>query len=105
VLSLVRHASDGTLTSVSGFSASLARNVEQLSATDLYSLQREIARRRRPTSLASGVYTGVKSLSQSIVGGLVGVVTAPVHGAARHGVWGFVRGVGIGFAGMRLCSE
>jgi hypothetical protein len=100
--SLARHAAEGTLTSVSGFSRSLARNVERLSPADLYSLQRELTRRDRGAQigLGSGLYRGIRTLSQSVAGAVVGVAAAPIRGASRGGVRGFVGGMGAGLLGV-----
>jgi hypothetical protein len=97
LLSLLRHTTEGTLTSVSGFSSSLARNMERLSGSEgSYSARRQ---GRRPASVGGGLVSGVKSLGQGVVGGLVGVVAQPLAGASAGGVGGFFRGVGSGLVG------
>jgi hypothetical protein len=118
LMSLLRHTTEGTLTSVSGFSTSVARNMERLAgATDEAttattrttptsrsggpSSPSRAARRprARPSGLGGGLFSGVKSLGAGVVGGLVGVVSHPLAGASHGGLTGFMRGVGVGLVG------
>jgi hypothetical protein len=100
VISLLQHAGEGSLTSVSGFSNSLARNVDQLSPEDLFSFQREVARASPPSGVSGGILRGVTTLGQSVAGGLIGVLSSPYHGASHDGTWGFFKGVSGGLLGM-----
>jgi hypothetical protein len=99
-LSFLHHAGEGSLTSVSGFSNSLARNVEQLSPEDLFTLQRTVARAQPHTGIGGGIIRGVTTLGQSVAGGLIGVLSSPIQGASSGGTWGFFKGVSGGLVGM-----
>ncbi|SPQ97365.1 unnamed protein product (mitochondrion) [Plasmodiophora brassicae] len=92
--SLIQHISEGTLMSVSGFTHSLAGNMDRLSQ-DQYQLN-STPRRFGGRSFA----TGVTQLVNGVFLGVTGVVTAPIRGAAQQGSWGFVKGCGIGMAGV-----
>jgi hypothetical protein len=116
IVSLFRHTSEGTLSSLSAFTSSLSKNLERLAPEDLYSLERQVrlglpwvaaltvaprsqvTRNARPGSVLHGLGQGIRSFSQSVVGGIAGVVTGPVRGSAA-GPWGFVKGVGTGLVG------
>lgn len=100
VVSLLQHVTHGTLTSVSGFSNGLARNVEQLSPEDRFSLQREMLRARPPDGLGRGLINGFSTLGQSVAGAVLGVLASPIEGAARGGAWGFVKGMSGGLIGV-----
>lgn len=80
--------------SVSGFTHSLAGNMDRLSQ-DQYQLN-STPRRFGGRSFA----TGVTQLVNGVFLGVTGVVTAPIRGAAQQGSWGFVKGCGIGMAGV-----
>ena len=99
-LALFQNLSEGTFTSLSSLSGSLARNLEKLHAEDNYSRKRENLRASTPRNIGSGVSVGVQSLTNGVAGGLTGVVTAPSRGLQEEGAWGLMKGVGYGLLGV-----
>jgi len=51
---------------------------------------------RRPRDAKAGLSSGMKSLGKGLVGGVVGLVAAPVVGATQDGFTGFAKGVATG---------
>eukprot|EP01083_Nonionella_stella_P089908 251096_1 len=93
-VALLQHVSEGTFTSVSTFSDSLARNLERLSSDDQYKRARQ---RMRNTS--DSFLGGIGSFAHSVMGGISGVVQNPSRGYTETGAWGFIKGVGTGLVG------
>jgi len=117
-LSLFRHASEGTLSSLSSLSSSLARNLDRLSNRTWSSSESENgpktasqvqnvdahstpspASSKQVTRTPKGLITGVSKLASGAWGGLAGVLEEPVRGAYSGGAWGFLQGVGSGLVG------
>eukprot|EP00474_Spongospora_subterranea_P000863 CRZ01321.1 hypothetical protein [Spongospora subterranea] len=99
--SLLQNISEGTLTSVSGFTHSLARNVDGVSPSyyHLLSLDQN-AVTNSPRGISQGVVSGATSLATGVFLGVTGVVSAPIRGAMQQGSWGFIKGLGAGVAGV-----
>ena len=93
---LLQHVSEGTFTSLSTFSDSLARNVERLSTDENYSKTRQ---QMRNNSDNYGWASGLVSFSHSVIGGISGVYSNPSRGYREGGAWGFMKGVGTGLVG------
>lgn len=55
--------------------------------------------RNRPTTAASGITTGARSLYKGIASGITGIVEKPLEGAKQSGIGGFLKGVGVGMLG------
>jgi hypothetical protein len=51
---------------------------------------------RRPKDIRAGLSSGIKSVGKGIVGGAVGLLAAPLVGAATDGLPGFAKGVAAG---------
>lgn len=101
VASFVGHAAAATLMSVSGFSYSISRTMDQLT---LPSGQLQKRRYRRPTRLASGIADGLGALGSSVVGAATGVITTPIAVYKERQLQGLDPGVGnvVGGLGMGL---
>ncbi|KIY92757.1 hypothetical protein MNEG_15207, partial [Monoraphidium neglectum] len=56
------------------------------SLQDIFSL-------RRPKDFKAGLSSGAKSFGKGLVGGIVGLIAAPVVGATQDGFVGFAKGV------------
>ena len=61
----------------------------------------EIFSLRRPKDAKAGFSSGMKSLGKGVVGGVVGLIAAPVVGATQDGFKGFAKGVATG--GIAWC--
>jgi hypothetical protein len=57
---------------------------------------------RRPKDIKAGLSSGLKSLGKGIVGGAVGLLAAPIVGAATDGLPGFAKGMA---AGKVMCGR
>eukprot|EP00939_MAST-03C_sp_MAST-3C-sp1_P001161 g1161.t1 len=104
-VSFSRHLTQGTLQSLAGFSASVARNLDRLSFDSQYVQKREAQRRgdgdRSSTqSVWGGVWGGVSSLGASFLDATTGLVTRPVSGGMKSGLTGALGGVATGLAGV-----
>lgn len=104
VFSFVGHTSTAVLTSISGFSYSISRTMEQLT---LPSEQLQKRHYVRPTQLSSALASGLGSLGSSVVGAATGVVTTPMAIYKERKLQGYdpgVRdvagGVGMGLVGI-----
>merc|ERR1712190_675904 len=87
-VALLQHVSEGTFTSVSTFSDSLARNLERLSSDNQY----KRARQRMRNSSSSSLIGGIGSFAHSVMGGISGVVQNPSRGYTETGIYGFIKG-------------
>ncbi|CAI5713662.1 unnamed protein product [Peronospora effusa] len=104
VASFLGHTTAATLTSVSGFSYSISRTVDQLT------LPSDELRKRhytRPTHLSSALADGLGSLGSSVVGAAAGVITTPIavykerkRQGLDTGIRNVVGGVGMGLVGI-----
>ncbi|KAL4167219.1 hypothetical protein KRP22_012705 [Phytophthora ramorum] len=104
VASFLGHATSATLTSVSGFSYSISRTMDQLT------LPSDELRKRhytRPTHLSSALADGLGSLGSSVVGAAAGVITTPIAVYKERqmqgldtGIRSVVGGVGMGLVGI-----
>ncbi|KAF4034900.1 Vacuolar-sorting-associated 13 protein C-terminal [Phytophthora infestans] len=104
VASFLGHTTAATLTSVSGFSYSISRTMDQLT------LPPEQLRKRhytRPTHLSSALADGLGSLGSSVVGAAAGVITTPIAVYKERqlqgldtGIRNVVGGVGMGLVGI-----
>lgn len=101
VASFFGHAAAATLMSVSGFSYSISRTMDQLT---LPSGQLQKRRYRRPTRLTSGLADGLGALGSSVVGAATGVITTPIAVYKERQLQGLDPGVGnvVGGVGMGL---
>eukprot|EP00887_Chlorella_sp_A99_P008011 scaffold12.g8011.t1 len=91
-VSLVRHISGWTLTSIAGFSHAFARAVDSAVA-----IRQGSAARPPPEHLAHGLAQGLAGLGSGVAAGLAAVVRAPMQGyASGSGVLG---GIGRGLLG------
>jgi vacuolar protein sorting-associated protein 13A/C len=73
---------------------SLGRGASLLTFDDEYIEERQRLQRKR------GFMIGVYSLGAGFVQGITGVMMAPIRGAQRDGIVGFVKGVGKGALGV-----
>ena len=94
-VALLQHVSEGTFTSLSTFSDSLARNLEKLDSDDQYKRARQ-----RMRNSGGDFFSGMGSFANSIMGGIAGVYQNPAKGYSETGAWGFVRGLGTGLVGV-----
>ncbi|KAE9316625.1 hypothetical protein PF001_g7241 [Phytophthora fragariae] len=104
VASFLGHATAATLTSVSGFSYSFSRTMDQLT---LPSDQLKKRHYTRPTQLSSALASGLGSLGSSVVGAAAGVITTPIAvykerqmQGLDNGLRSVVGGVGMGLVGI-----
>ena len=68
---------------------------------DLYSQSRNDLRNKsnNESGFGSAITSGLMSFTQSIAGGITGVVSNPSRGLREDGAWGFMKGVGTGILG------
>lgn len=104
VASFFGHAAAATLVSVSGFSYSVSRTMDQLT---MPRGQLQKRRYRRPTRLTSGIADGLGALGSSVVGAATGVITTPIAVYKERqlqgldpGVGNVVSGLGMGLVGV-----
>lgn len=57
-------------------------------------------KKRAPTNLATGLYSGTTLMVESYVVAATGLVTQPIRGAKADGMKGATRGVGKGVLGL-----
>jgi hypothetical protein len=96
ISSLLKNVSEGTLMSVSGFSSSVARNLDGLSGVRMDQLSPP----HQSQGLGSSLVHGISSLGQGVVGAVFGLVSAPVSGLVNGGLLGFAKGIGQGVTGI-----
>ena len=70
-----------------------SEDASSIDFNDIFSL-------RRPKDAKAGVSSGLKSYAKGIVGGVAGLIAAPVIGAQKEGVTGFAKGVATGLASV-----
>ncbi|KAI9916439.1 hypothetical protein PsorP6_017851 [Peronosclerospora sorghi] len=104
VASFLGHTTSATLTSLSGFSYSFSRTVDQLTLPSEELRKRHYSRSKH---LRAALADGLESLGSSVVGAATGVITTPIavyKERERQGLdVGFgnvVGGVGMGLVGM-----
>lgn len=104
VSSLFGHTTAAALTSLSGFSYSISRTMEQLTLPSEQLKQRHYT---RPTHLSSALADGLGSLGSSVVGAATGVITTPMAIYKERRQQGLetkfgdvVGGVGMGLVGI-----
>ncbi|KAG7381181.1 hypothetical protein PHYPSEUDO_006329 [Phytophthora pseudosyringae] len=104
VVSFLGHATAATLTSVSGFSYSFSRTMDQLTLSSDQLRKRHYT---RPTQLSSALADGLGSLGSSVVGAAAGVITTPIAVYRERqmqgldtGIRNVVGGVGMGLVGI-----
>ncbi|GMF17975.1 unnamed protein product [Phytophthora lilii] len=104
VASFLGHTTAATLTSVSGFSYSISRTMDQLT---LPSEQLKKRHYTRSTQLSSALADGLGSLGSSVVGAATGVITTPIAVYKERqmqgldtGIRNVVGGVGMGLVGI-----
>lgn len=93
------HSSRGTLTSLSGMTSSVARNLDKLSLDSDHASYRQLERMHQDEQATSSVVRGIKGFSYGVVSGISGVVSQPVTGAYQKGVSGLFAGIGRGLLG------
>uniref|UniRef100_K3X2H3 Uncharacterized protein n=1 Tax=Globisporangium ultimum (strain ATCC 200006 / CBS 805.95 / DAOM BR144) TaxID=431595 RepID=K3X2H3_GLOUD len=104
VSSFFGHTTAAALTSLSGFSYSISRTMEQLTLPSEQLKKRHYA---RPTHLSSALADGLGSLGSSVVGAATGVITTPMAIYKERQQQGLetkfgdvVGGVGMGLVGI-----
>jgi hypothetical protein len=97
------HLTSGTLTSVSGLSGSIARNLDRLTMDGDHARRREEEKRsgNQREGVVGSVFSGVKDVGQSVLSGAAGLVVEPVKGVQTDGVlsFGLFKGLGKGVVG------
>lgn len=104
VSSFFGHTTAAVLTSLSGFSYSISRTMDQLTLPSEQLKQRHYT---RPTHLSSALADGLGSLGSSVVGAAAGVITTPIAIYKERKEQGLetrlgdvVGGVGMGLVGI-----
>ncbi|GMF16326.1 unnamed protein product [Phytophthora fragariaefolia] len=104
VASFLGHTTAATLTSVSGFSYSISRTMDQLTLSSDQLMKRHYT---RPTQFSSALADGLGSLGSSVVGAATGVITTPIAVYKERQMQGLdtglrsvVGGVGMGLVGI-----
>eukprot|EP00898_Chlorokybus_atmophyticus_P004731 jgi/Chlat1/5259/Chrsp33S05096 len=97
--SFARHMTTWSLTSVAGFSSSVARILER--AVEGRPQGGSPARTRaNPQHVTQALATGLSGLGQGVVDGVSGLVMQPIRGAATSGGSGLIMGMGKGVLGL-----
>lgn len=100
VRSLLSHAVGGTAGAVSRITGTLGKGVAALTLDEEFRRNRREQISRQPSGLASGLAHSGRSLVMGVYDGITGVVRKPIEGAQRDGAVGFLKGVGVGVAGL-----
>ncbi|CAF1003428.1 unnamed protein product, partial [Didymodactylos carnosus] len=77
--SLLKHLSLGTLTSVTSFANSIARNMDRLAMDNEHSTRNEETRRQLPIGMTEGMLQGLELLSLSLLGAVAGLAEQPMQ--------------------------
>ncbi|XP_072031129.1 intermembrane lipid transfer protein VPS13B-like isoform X1 [Amphiura filiformis] len=109
VTSLVRHVSAGTLTSVTKFASSVARNLDRLSLDADHIARQEAHRRRAPDRVTEGLMQGLSGFGISVLGAIAGIADQPLQSIQEASgtstptttkAKGIITGVGKGLVGV-----
>ncbi|CAF1038544.1 unnamed protein product [Adineta ricciae] len=76
--SLLKHFSLGTLTSVTTFANSVARNMDRLAMDSEHTTRNEETCRQIPTGMTSGLLQGLELFSLSLLGAIAGLAEQPL---------------------------
>jgi hypothetical protein len=100
--SLTRSMGEGFFMIPAHLASSLGRVSATFSFDEQYMRDREMASAHHaaPKHIADGLWSGTGLFAKGLVGGVMGVVTAPIQGAREEGAFGLVKGVGRGSAGL-----
>eukprot|EP01105_Mastigella_eilhardi_P015216 TRINITY_DN3464_c0_g1_i3.p1 TRINITY_DN3464_c0_g1~~TRINITY_DN3464_c0_g1_i3.p1 ORF type:complete len:3177 (-),score=766.16 TRINITY_DN3464_c0_g1_i3:378-9125(-) len=98
--SLFKNTMYGTFNTVSKFTGALGKGAATLTCDDEYVRQRQRARVKQPKNVGEGTLQGVSALGSGVLHGVTGVVSKPMEGAQKEGVFGFAKGVGKGVIGL-----
>jgi hypothetical protein len=100
--SLTRSMGEGFFMIPAHLASSLGRVSATFSFDEQYMRDREMASAHHaaPKHIADGLWSGTGLFAKGLVGGVMGVVTAPIQGARKEGAFGLVKGVGRGSAGL-----
>ena len=101
-LSLVKHLTAGTVTSLTNMASSVARNMERLSLDRDHSDRSEAGRRTRTNGIAHGIVQGLSAFGISILGAIGGLAHQPIQAVINEGISpsSVVSGVGRGLVGV-----
>jgi len=72
------------------------------SLDESYLRKRDADEKIKAKHIGHGLYLGAKGLTIGIVDGITGIVRHPVQGAMQEGVFGFLKGLGKGVAGIAV---
>jgi len=98
--SLLKHTITGVFGAASKVTGSIGRGVATLSMDEEYTIERNNDLKKAPRHVGEGLARGGKRLVLGVYRGVTGIFTDPYQGARRGGVGGFVRGLGVGIAGV-----
>nr|CAD7196002.1 unnamed protein product [Timema douglasi] len=100
--SLMKHITAGTLSSVTNFAASVARNLDRLTLDQEHFHRTEEVRRQRPQGVAQGLLQGLTGLGISLLGAVGGIAHHPLQSMMSEGASprSLVTGVGRGLVGV-----
>ena len=95
------HVSSGTLTSISDLSSALAKNIDKLSLDTSY-IEKRINHRRSNMykGFIGNLSEGLKGLGMAFFSGIVGIFGKPLEEGNKGGIRGFLKGTGMGIAGV-----
>ena len=88
--SLIRNVASGTIRSVTSFTASISRNMEQLSMDQRHTQELQqyrsefLSRQQRGGSVATGLLGGITTFGHSLVSAVWGVVDQPLQEVERR---------------------
>ncbi len=102
VSSFFSHAVAGVMGSISGLSGTVARNLHTMTSVEEDTLSRDLRVYASAThSFGTGLQSGARSLSTSIVAAVAGMFTTPYYQVRRDkSMWAFVKGFGKGMFGV-----
>lgn len=101
-LSLLRNSVFAVFGTASKLTGTLAKIGVAATFDQEYRRARARSSHHKARHVGEGFVLGFRDLGVGLYKGITGVVTAPVEGAMRGGATGFLKGVGIGMAGVLI---
>eukprot|EP01119_Soliformovum_irregulare_P006504 TRINITY_DN1859_c1_g1_i2.p1 TRINITY_DN1859_c1_g1~~TRINITY_DN1859_c1_g1_i2.p1 ORF type:complete len:1122 (-),score=340.89 TRINITY_DN1859_c1_g1_i2:94-2991(-) len=102
-VSLAKHTTYGLFNTVSKITGTAGKGLAALSLDDDYVRRRQKdAIKEKPQHIGEGLMYGAKGLGVGLFDGVTGLVTQPVKGAQKEGIFGFAKGIGKGIIGVGL---
>eukprot|EP01127_Copromyxa_protea_P018128 TRINITY_DN562_c3_g1_i1.p1 TRINITY_DN562_c3_g1~~TRINITY_DN562_c3_g1_i1.p1 ORF type:complete len:1515 (-),score=244.31 TRINITY_DN562_c3_g1_i1:27-4571(-) len=100
--SLLRNSVFAIFDTASKLTGTLAKIGVAATFDEQYRRARARTNQHKARHVGEGFVLGFRDLGVGLYKGITGIVTAPIEGAMKDGAAGFLKGVGIGFAGVLI---